>query len=162
MQAADPGLRLHDVHTPAAPAWWPPAPGWWLLFALALLTVVALLWWRRRRARRRAEALAFFDATLAAAGDAPARIAAMSELLRRAARQRDPDADRLQGEDWLRFLDADGKVPVFAAGAGRTLLEGGFRREVGATEYDALRRVVRERFVELMLRRVRRHARRAR
>ncbi len=147
--APDP-LPLLDVHLPPSPSWWPPPAGWWLvLLAIALAT--AVVWYRRRRARRLREDMErLFDAGVDAAEGFPARIAAMSELLRRAARRSDPDAVRLAGDAWLRFLDQGQPVPVFSAGAGRTLLEGGFRRDVGEQEYAALRGIVRARFVELM------------
>lgn len=54
---------------------------------------------------RRREVVAIFDNALGAASTPPEEIAAMSELLRRAGRRRDPAADRLQGEAWLEFLD---------------------------------------------------------
>lgn len=150
------GLALLDVHTPAAPAFWPPAPGWWLILAAVLLVVAAWWWWRRRVRRRRLVIETLFDETLGAEEGETARIAKMSELLRRAARRVDPRADRLQGDAWLHFLDTDQRMPVFSAGAGRTLLEGGFRRDVGDQEFEALRAVVRARFVELMTHRPRR------
>lgn len=154
--AAPDALPLRDVHLPPAPAWWPPAPGWWMVFA-AVALIAAAWWWRRRRIHRRRLAIeALFDGGVDAVDGSSARIAAMSELLRRAARQRDPRADRLAGDDWLRFLDADQRMPVFSAGVGRTLLEGGFRRDVGEQEYMALRGIVRARFIDLMMRKPRR------
>lgn len=147
---AAPPLELEDAHLPPAPDWWPPAPGWWMVLAVLALIAIGGWLWRRRVRRRRAIIETLFDDTLAGVDGASARIATMSELLRRAARRRDPKADRLTGDAWLRFLDAGQRVPVFSAGAGRTLLEGGFRRDVGAQEFDALRDVVRMRFVELM------------
>ena len=74
----------------------------------------------------------------------------MSELLRRAARRRDPAADRYEGDAWLRFLDADGKRPQFSTEVGRLLLEGGFRREVDATAVAALRPLARQRYLSWM------------
>src|SRR3546814_5021776 len=60
------------------------------------------------RARPRAAAIVrLFDERLHAANTPVERVAAMSELLRRAARRRDPAADRLQGDAWLAFLDGD-------------------------------------------------------
>lgn len=147
--APDP-LPLLDVHLPPSPSWWPPPTGWWLVMLAVALAVVAIGYWRRRARRRRAEIERLFDTTVDAADGLPARIAAMSELLRRAARRRDPGAVRLSGDAWLRFLDAGQRMPAFSAGVGRTLLEGGFRREVGEQEYAALRGIVRARFVELM------------
>ena len=146
MQAQD--LVLRDVHVPAAPSLWPPAPGWWLV-AAAVLVVIALIWllnWRRLRTLKARQRL-FDDAC----NNLPAavQIAAMSELLRRAARQVDKQADKLQGDGWLRFLDGK-KGSDFSKGAGRLLLEGGFRRDVAANELAATKSVARRRFLELM------------
>ena len=146
MQAQE--LVLRDVHVPAAPSLWPPAPGWWLV-AAALLTVIAVLWLLKSRQQRKLQARQrLFDE---ACRDLPAsaQIAAMSELLRRAARKIDKHADRLQGEDWLRFLDGK-KGEDFSKGAGRLLLEGGFRRDVADTDLAVTRYVARARFLELM------------
>ncbi len=146
MQAQE--LVLRDVHVPVAPSLWPPAPGWWLL-AGAVALGCAILWWLKRQRRRRM--LAWQKVFDAACGDVPraAQIAAMSELLRRAARRVDAQADRLQGEAWLAFLDG-GKLHAFSEGAGRLLLEGGYRREVPAQEFAAARSLARARFLELM------------
>lgn len=143
-------LPLLDVHLPPSPSWWPPPAGWWLVLMAFALAAVAVWYWRRRVRLQRAEIERLFDANVDVADGLPARVAAMSELLRRAARRRDPNADRLTSDAWLRFLDAGQRIPVFSAGAGRTLLEGGFRREVSEQEYAALRGIVRTRFVEMM------------
>jgi hypothetical protein len=131
------GLVLRDIHQPPAPSLWPPAPGWWLLLALVLL--------RKQRAIAR-----LFDAAIAQSQSLPEQIAAMSELLRRAARRRDAQADKLQGEAWLSFLDAGDPGRRFTQGAGRLLLEGGFRRDADALQVAALRGLVRERFLGWM------------
>lgn len=145
-------LPLRDIHLPPAPAWWPPAPGWWWLGAVVVLLLALVLarHWRRRR-RRRALARMFDDA-VARAPTAAARVGAMSELLRRAARRIDPAAATLAGEDWLRFLDRGRRDPVFRNGAGALLGDGAFRNEVDAREVDALRAVARARFLEWMAR----------
>lgn len=146
----DPLLVLRDIHPPTAPPLWPPAPGWWLLLAW-ILVAIAVAWWllaRRHRRRRALERL--FDAAVDAAQTPAAKIAAMSELLRRASRRRDPDADKLRGEDWLRFLDDGLPTPVFATDTGHLLHEGGFRRDVGEPEVDRLRPIVRARFLDWM------------
>lgn len=157
-----PELQLRDIHLPAEPSWWPPAPGWWLL---ALLLMVALIWLlrrllRRQRAqRRRAALMAEFDAVLHSA-DPRARVAAVSQLLRRAARLRDPAAAALQGEAWLRFLDgpvaarADVDDPAgarpFSVGVGRVLLDGPYRAHIDAEAVDALIVPARARFAALV------------
>jgi hypothetical protein len=143
-------LPLRDIHLPAAPGLWPPAPGWWLVAAALLAVVVFAFWYRARRQQRHAALLRVFDDTVSAATGAPAQIAAMSELLRRASRRRDPKADRLQGDDWLRFLDEGTRGKAFFEGPGRLLLDGGFRPRVADDELAALRGVARRRFLRLM------------
>jgi len=145
-----PALRLHDVHAGSAPAWWPPAPGWWVALALVGIVLVLLAWRRIRRRRRDAAILRLFDLAVADAGSPSRQVAAMSELLRRAARRKDAGAATLDGEDWLRFLDAGLPQPVFSAGAGALLRDGGFRTDVAANEVDALRVVARARFLDWM------------
>lgn len=146
MQAED--LVLRDVHVPAAPSLWPPAPGWWLLAAALLLVLAVLGFVRWRRARRLRARQHLFDQA-AATGSSAQQLAAISELLRRAARQVDPGADKLQGDAWLRFLDGD-KGQAFSNGAGRLLLEGGYRRDVPLQDLATVRALARSRFLELM------------
>lgn len=146
MQAQE--LVLRDVHVPAAPSLWPPAPGWWLLAVAVSLLFAVVCWVRWRRLRRVRAWQAMFDDACNNATSA-AQIAAISELLRRAARRADPGADKLQADDWLRFLDGE-KRKDFSQGAGRLLLEGGYRREVDATELAGTRGLARTRFLELM------------
>ena len=143
-------LPLRDIHEPAAPPWWPPAPGWWIVAGIVLLAVAWLAWrhWRRVRARRLAERM--FDEAVAAASTPTARVAAMSELLRRAARRRDPAADALDGDDWLRFLDAGLPRPAFTEGAGALLRDGAFRPAADPDEVEALRELARARFLAWM------------
>lgn len=143
-------LVLRDVHEGIAPAWWPLAPGWWLVLG-GLAIVAALVVWRTTvKRRRRAAILRLFDDAVARAGTPSQQVAAMSELLRRAARRKDAAADTLEGEDWLRFLDEGMPQPVFSAGAGSLLLDGGFRADVGPHESDALRAVARQRYLRWM------------
>lgn len=146
-------LPLRDIHLPVEPHWWPPAPGWWLLGGLVLAALVAAAVLIGRRLRRRRALLRLFDQRVAAAAHPAARVAAISELLRRAARERDPAAAALQGEDWLAFLDRDAAEARFAGPAGRLLLEGGYRRDVDPAEVEALRAAARERFLQLAGRR---------
>lgn len=149
LRRLDPTLVLRDIHTPAAPPLWPPAPGWWVLAALVLLGVLALAWrgWRRHR-RRRAVARLFDDA-LRDAGTPAARIAAMSILLRRAARRRDPASQALDGDAWIAFLDRGSREPLFGDPDARLLLlEGGYRREADAAAVERLAPRVRARLLE--------------
>ena len=143
-------LVLRDIHQPPAPPWWPPAPGWWLVMG-GIAVLVCIAGWFAWRRRQRARALAaLFDARLAQAQTPAEEIAAMSELLRRAARRRDPDADKLLGDDWLHFLDDGLQAPLFSTGAGAILRDGGYRRDVSSHDVEALRPAVRARFLDWM------------
>lgn len=143
-------LVLRDIHQPPAPSWWPPAPGWWLLAALLLaLTIVpALRAWRRARHRRAVTVL--FDRALREATTPAAQVAAMSELLRRAARRHAAHADTLVGDAWLHFLDDGLPEPTFRTDAGRLLVDGAYRPDVDAKAVAALRPLVRARFLAWM------------
>ena len=151
-------LVLRDIHQPQAPSWWPPAPGWWMLAIAILVVASAIAWWLHRRRQRAREVAAVFEQRLRVASSPVEAIAAMSELLRRAARRRDPQADRLQGEDWLRFLDAASSgvkadkqhSTPFSEGAGRLLLDGGYRRSAEKADVDALQSIARECYLALM------------
>lgn len=143
-------LVLRDIHQPPAPPWWPPAPGWWWLAAGVVLVGLLALALHLRRRCRRAVRERLFDEALVAARTPAEQVAAMSELLRRAARQRDPDADRLQGEAWLERLDADDPVKPFTTGPGRLLLDGAFRPDVTPAQVEAVRPLARARFLRWM------------
>jgi hypothetical protein len=144
-------LPLKDVHPGLAPSWWPPAPGWWMVVTGGLLVAAGVWWWLRRRRIRRAAILQLFEDTVDAAGSPSQQVAAMSGLLRRAARRKDPQADRLQGDDWLRFLDQGMSPPCFEDGPGALLREGAFRRDVDEGAVRALRGVARQRYMVWML-----------
>lgn len=143
-------LPLRDIHPAVAPPWWPPAPGWWWLAAASVTLALALGLWRWHRRRRRRALIEMFDAALRQAGSPAAQLAAMSELLRRAARRHAGDAAALDGEAWLRLLDQDMPRPEFSTGAGRLLLVGPYRPEVAAAEVEALRPLARARFLRWM------------
>lgn len=146
------GLPLRDLHVSPAPSWWPPAPGWWVLAGAILVVLAVVLAIRGRRQRRHRALQRLFDDAIAAAPTPAARVAAMSELLRRAARSIDPSADTLAGDDWLRFLDRDSETPVFESRAGRLLLEAAFRRDVLDADAESLRKLARQRFLAWMAR----------
>ena len=143
-----PELVLRDVHVPAAPGLWPPAPGWWLVAAAILLvaSMATFIHWRRRKKRQAWQRV--FDQACADPSPA-AQIAGLSELLRRAARGVDPNADRMQGDAWLRFLDGD-KGREFSAGPGRLLLDGGYRRALPEDSLHAVKALAHARFLQLM------------
>lgn len=145
-------LPLRDIHLPPTPSWWPPALGWWLVAAAvaALLLLLGVVRWRK--ARRKRVLLRLFDEAVANAPTPAARVAAMSELLRRAARSIDPAADTLSGDDWLRFLDRGMQVTSFQSGTGALLRDGAFRRDVADAEVEALRQAARARFLAWMAR----------
>ncbi|KIQ97782.1 DUF4381 family protein [Lysobacter sp. A03] len=159
----DPTLLLRDIHQPPAPPFWPPAPGWWLLAGAGLLVLGVVMAVRWERAQRRRGIAAIFDSAVAEAPTPVDEVAAISQLLRRAARRIDPSADRLRGDAWLEFLDrhagdgrrrrrsgaADGG---FAGAPGRLLLEGAFRPEIDVDPADvaALRSLARARFQQWM------------
>jgi len=144
-------LPLRDVHLPPPPSWWPLAPGWWLVIAVIVLVLgSAWVWWWRRRQRQR-RWLAIFNAQLQRATTPAQRLAAVSVLLRRAARNVDPQADRLQGDAWLQFLDGrKSKEYVFSQGRGRVVLEGGFQRAPAVDDLPAVEALARQRFLTLM------------
>ena len=143
-------LVLRDIHEPVAPSWWPPAPGWWLV-ALAIVLLAAWFWWRSWKRRvHSARVQAVFDRTVDAAATPATKVAAISELLRRASRRKDPAADRLDGEDWMAFLDSGLPEPTFVSGPGALLRDGAFRPDPGTDAVEALRIVARARFLDWM------------
>ncbi|GGD44305.1 DUF4381 domain-containing protein [Pseudoxanthomonas indica] len=141
-------LVLRDVHLPQAPGLWPPAPGWWLLAGALLLIALFAGGWRWTRQRQRRRWLDWFDRQTRH-DDPLGELAALSALLRRAARRVDAGADRLQGEAWLRFLDG-ARGQAFTDGPGQLLLHGAFQRQVDARAVEQLRMLARARFLELM------------
>lgn len=147
---AAPQIVLRDIHQAIAPAWWPPAPGWWIVAAIVVLIAAAVWILRRRKIHQVRELEAMFDNTVDAAVTPAAQVRAMSELLRRAARRKQGDADTYDGEAWLRFLDSGYRVPVFETDAGRMLVDGAFRPDVDAADVRALRGIARTRFIEWM------------
>ena len=145
-----PDLVLRDVHAAEAAPWWPLAPGWWIVLAcIAVLAIVGLALVQRRRARHRA-IVRLFDDTIARAETPAAQVAAMSELLRRAARRKAPDAVAFQGDRWRAYLDAGARTALFDGDAGTLLLDGAFRRDVDPAAVADLHRRARRRYLEWM------------
>ncbi len=146
-------LPLHDIHPGIAPSWWPPAPGWWMVAAIILMVAAVLAGWWLRRRRQQWALLNLFDEAIDGAETQAQQVAAMSELLRRAARRRDPGADRLEGDKWLQFLDDGLPGHPFTNGAGALLRDGGFRADVAEGDVAALRILARQRYLSWMQRR---------
>lgn len=148
-------LPLQDIHLPPAPGWWPPAPGWWLL-ALSVLLVLGLAvrciyrYWRRAQLRRARARL--FDQYLAPAQGSSAQLAALSELLRRAAREHGgPSAASLAGDEWLSYLDGADPARPFSSGPGRVLLDGPFRpTTLSPFDDGVLLGIARARYLQLL------------
>ena len=129
-------LVLRDIHQPPAPPWWPPAPGWWLVAAMLLLALAVASWFAARR-RKRQRAIARCSMTLAARRTPAAQVAAMSELLRRAARRVNPKPTSA-GRSLAAFPRCGRQAAACSRRRGRLLLEGGYRREVDAGQVAAL------------------------
>lgn len=128
-----PGPQLRDIQLPPEPGLWPWPPGVWLLLLLGL---AALVWLglRVRRAVARQRLLGRWrEAMRCVAEDtgAPAieRVAAASELLRRAMRQHDPVASTLDGDAWRLRLAALGPLPESDRGLA-LLVEGPWRMQL--------------------------------
>ncbi len=132
---AQSALQLRDIHLPASPGLWPPAPGWWIVFAVS----VALLTWGIAFAarkyhvhRRRQRIIADFGRLEQelASKRSPEVLARISALLRRIALTRYPRQQiaPLNGETWLKFLDASGGNGRFSTGPGSVLASGPYQR----------------------------------
>lgn len=141
-------LPLRDVHLPGAPGWWPLPPGWWLVLGVCAALVLGVALWRAhcRRIRRRWQTR--FDAVVGTAATPAAQLAAITELLRRASRVRQPGAELLQGQAWLQHLTSAGLV--LAEGDAALLLEGAYQRAPDAAAVARLRPQARAHFVQLM------------
>lgn len=145
-------LPLRDVHLPPAPSLWPPAPGWWLVAAVVLLLVAIPVLLRARRLRRERAWQRQFDAELQAAGEGPLRLAALVELLRRAARANRAGSELLQGEAWLQVLDPENTL---ALALRDLLLQGAYQPAIDAAQLATLEGWARTRHVALLRERTR-------
>ncbi len=122
MDSAELLAQLADIHLPEPVGLWPPAPGWWILAALLLASVFfggrkAYAVWRKRRfcshALLELERMYHEFATAEAEDPDKARLRyvnAFNSVLRRVALTHFPDTAvaGLGGDDWLRFLKANG------------------------------------------------------
>ncbi|MXY89168.1 MAG: DUF4381 domain-containing protein [Gammaproteobacteria bacterium] len=122
MDSAELLNQLADIHLPEPVGLWPPAAGWWILAVLLLAGLYfggrkAIAFWRRRRfcAHALMELDRIYDeyATDEAGDPDAARlhyVNALNSVLRRVALVHFPNSAvaGLGGEDWLRFLRANG------------------------------------------------------
>lgn len=139
----NPELPLRDIHLPVQPSWWPPAPGWWLLTVVMLIVLWLFGRWALRyvRSRRRWRALQAEFEQAASQSDPRSCLIAVSDLLRRAARQRDPTAAVLSGSAWIAFLDRHlpAQAPAgFGVELGQLLLDGAYRPALDAAAVQSL------------------------
>ena len=121
--------RLHDIVAPPPVPWWPPAPGWYWLLGFLFLAALVLLFsafigWQRNRYRREALAeLARHEVALAHPAQRAAVLAAIAELLKRAALTAWPRTEvaALNGPAWRAFLDRTSGTDRFSSPVGALL-----------------------------------------
>ncbi len=121
--------RLHDVIAPPPVPWWPPAPGWYWLISFAFILILVLILktiihWQRNRYRREAlTELARHELALRDPQQRASALAAVAELLKRAALSTFPRTQvaTLTGNDWFQFLDRTGRTSAFTQGHGAML-----------------------------------------
>lgn len=131
------GPELRDIQLPPEPGLWPWPPGVWLLLVIAL----AVLFWIGLRARRALVRRQRKQQWLAALGTitrdtvtpAVERVAAVSELLRRAVRQQSPAQAALEGAAWRAYLHSLGAEAGTDAGLD-TLVQGPWRAQLAEAE----------------------------
>jgi hypothetical protein len=103
--------QLKDIHLPQATSFWPPAWPWWLLLVVIIATITFSILHYKRQAWRRAALKQYghidWQSEQTAYRDA-------NKLLKQICIQKiDKKCAHLSGEDWLIFLDAQLKHPVF-------------------------------------------------
>ncbi|MEZ9442162.1 DUF4381 domain-containing protein [Vibrio sp. 10N.222.54.F12] len=110
-------LDLSPVIAPDAPTWWPLAWGWWavVITAIALIALVFFILKRRKNNQQaKQEALSYFSNRQSSNRLSPSEA---QRILRQAALSYFPreKVAGLAGDDWLKFLDAQLKKPLFVA-----------------------------------------------
>ena len=110
-------LDLSPVIAPDAPTWWPLAWGWWavIITAIALIALVFFIVRRRKNNQQaKQEALSYFSNRQSSNRLSPSEA---QRILRQAALSYFPreKVAGLAGNDWLKFLDAQLKKPLFVA-----------------------------------------------
>ncbi|MCK8082153.1 MULTISPECIES: DUF4381 domain-containing protein [Vibrio] len=110
-------LDLSPVIAPDAPTWWPLAWGWWavIITAISLIALVFFILKRRKNNQQaKQEALSYFSNRQSSNRLSPSEA---QRILRQAALSYFPreKVAGLAGNDWLKFLDAQLKKPLFVA-----------------------------------------------
>ncbi|KWT99792.1 DUF4381 family protein [Vibrio toranzoniae] len=108
-------LDLSPVIAPDAPTWWPLAWGWWavVITAIILIALVFFILKRRKNSQQaKQEALSYFGNRQPSNRLSPSEA---QHILRQAALSYFPreKVASLAGDDWLKFLDAQLKKPLF-------------------------------------------------
>ena len=108
-------LDLSPAIAPDAPTWWPLAWGWWavIVIAITLITLVFLIVKRRKNNQiPKQEALSYFSNRQSSNRLSPSEA---QRILRQAALSYFPrkKVAGLAGDNWLKFLDAQLKKPLF-------------------------------------------------
>lgn len=122
--------QLRPLHLPEAIGWWPLAPGWWGLLILVILIIGLWLWWHHRQALLRT-ALKELDAIQNAELNNADFATRLNQLLRRVALANYPSQEvaSLNGDNWLKFLDAHISKGGFLSANGQNLLLAAYARE---------------------------------
>ena len=108
-------LDLSPVITPDVPTWWPLAWGWCALIVTAIILIALVFFIIRRRKNNqqpKQEALSYFTNSQSSDRLSPSEA---QRILRQAALSYFPreKVAGLAGDDWLKFLDAQLKKPLF-------------------------------------------------
>lgn len=141
---SDTGLAIRDIHLPDSVLWWPFAPGWWILFLLVVLIVVGLFLYKKTFSNQKFKKnikleLEQYYQIFNESGNALFFIQQLSAFLRRVSLYRfhDESIAKLQGTEWLEFLDS--KLPAsktkklsFRKGVGEIFLSGPYQENINS------------------------------
>ena len=142
-------LILRDIHYTQSPSWWPPAPGWWIVVLLSILVVAVIAYVVRRKRKRYQQLVALFDSEIKAAKTPANKAAAVSELLKRAAHKKYPDAQLQNNTEWIELLKGKERNSELL-GYQDLLLEGQYQPAVDAARVEKLVPLARKRFIHWM------------
>jgi len=133
----NPLTELRDIHLPKPISFWPLAPGWYIVLAIIVLMIVIgiIIIYKRQQKRKIPKAILHQLQQLKQQTDNAAVIAALSSLLKRAALSFYPreKVAKLQGKEWLLFLDKTSNTNAFTQGVGRVFMIGPYQTQ---SEYN--------------------------